>query len=224
MPSTKESHLWFIRVTAPHEFIETKLKIMKEWIDIKRMAIGFHIGNKTGKEHIHIALELLKAIQQQSINKRIKTLFGAKGADYSSKIWDGSNKVLSYLYHDEKGKVEYFKMELTPAEMEEVKRTHEVYKEIVSTAKAKASNRIPDRILEEIKEGGKQWSTRMIVKRILEGVAKDEWHPPGINMERLVQEIMIKQDPKSGIAALTDYYMRKFGDFEVTEGDFIVVE
>jgi len=107
MPSQASGSHWFIRITGPHEFIETKLKLMKEWIDIKRMAIGYHIGNKTGKEHIHIALELLKAIQQQSINKRIKTLFNVTGSDYSSKLWDGSNKVLSYLYHDEKGKVEY---------------------------------------------------------------------------------------------------------------------
>lgn len=210
MPGIKESAQWFIRITAPHTLLEAKVREMKEWIDIKRMAIGYHTGNRTGKEHIHIAIELLKALQQQSINKRVKKLFGVTGSDYSSKIWDGSHKVLSYLYHDEKGKVEYFKMELTPEELTEIQRTHEVYKEIVTTAKQKASNRIPERILEEIKEGGEKWSMRQIIRRILEGVNKDEWYPPGQMMERYVQEIMIKQNPEDAIPALTDYYVNRF--------------
>lgn len=210
MPSTKESHLWFLRITAPHSHNEAKLKLLKESVDVKRMAIGFHVGNKTKKEHIHIALELYKPVQQQSVNKRIKKLFEVKGADYSSKTWDGSHKVLSYLYHDESGKVEYFKMELTPDEMSEIQRTREVYKEIVQTAKAKAATRIPERILDEIKETGEVWTMRQIIRRILEGVNKNEWYPPGIQMERIVQEIRIKQDPETAIAELTDYYMERF--------------
>lgn len=174
------------------------------------MAIGFHTGSKTKKEHIHIALELIKSVQQQSINKRIKKLFEVSGSDYASKVWDGSHKVLSYLYHDEKGKVEFFKMELTDDEKSEIMRTHEVYKEIVQTAKAKASTRIPERILLEIEESGRVWTMAEIIRRILEGVNKDEWYPPGMHMERIVQEIRIKQDPETAISELTDYYVQRF--------------
>lgn len=210
MPSTKESAKWFIRVTGPHEHLTIKLNGVKEWIDLKRMAIGYHTGNRTGKEHIHIALELLKEVQQQTINKRMKKTFGVAGSDYSSKTWDGSNKAISYLYHDEKGRVDFFKMELTEEEKVEIQRTHEVYKEIVQTAKAKASTRIPERILEEIKESGEVWTMRKIITRILEGVNKSEWYPPGPQMERIVQEIRIKQDPETAIPELTQYYMDKF--------------
>lgn len=180
MPSTKESAQWFIRITAPHSHNESKLKVLKENIDVKRMAIGFHTGNKTKKEHIHIAIEFIKVVQQQTVNKRIKKLFEVGGADYSSKIWDGSHKVLSYLHHDEKGKVEYHNMELTPEQLAEIETTKEVYKDIVQTAKAKASNRIPERILEEIKESGDIWTMRQIIRRILTGVKDNEWYPPGI--------------------------------------------
>lgn len=210
MPGVKESDKWFIRITAPHTLIRPKVNELKEQIDIKRMAIGFHIGNRTGKEHIHIALEMLTTLQQQSINKRMRKLFGVSGADYSSKIWDGSHKVLSYLYHDEKGSVEYHKMDLTPAELEEIMKTRDVYKDIVTTAKQKAATRIPERILEEIKESGSPWTMRQIIKRIFIGVNKDEWYPPGSQMERYVQEILIKQNPEDAIPALTDYYIQRF--------------
>jgi len=206
MPSTKESAQWFIRITAPHSHLRAKVTELKGQIDIKRMAIGYHTGSKTNKEHVHIALEMLKAVQQQSINKRIKKLFEVSGADYSSKIWDGSHKVLSYLYHDESGTVEYFKMELTADEEAEIKRTHEVYKEIVQTAKARASTRIPERILIEIEESGEKWTIRRILTRILTGVHKNEWYPPGPQMERIVQEIRIKQDPETAIPELVEYY------------------
>lgn len=210
MPSTKESSQWFVRVTAPHSHNESKLKVLKESIDVKRMAIGFHTGNKTKKEHIHIAIEFHKSIQQQSVNKRIKKLFEVGGADYSSKMWDGSHKVLSYLYHDEKGRVEFHNMGLTSEELALIETTKEVYKDIVQTAKAKASNRIPDRILEEIKQLDEVWTMRQIITRILIGVRDDEWYPPGIQMERIVQEIRIKQDPDRAINDLTEYYMLKF--------------
>lgn len=210
MPSTKESSQWFIRVTAPHSHNETKLKLLKENIDVKRMAIGYHTGDKSKKEHVHIAIEFIKSVQQQTINKRIKLLFEVAGADYSSKVWDGSHKVLSYLYHDEKGKVEYHKMELTPEELALIDQTKDVYKDIVQTAKAKATNRIPDRILEEIKTSEHIWTMSQIIRRILVGVKDNEWYPPGMQMERIVQEIRIKQDPDREIDDLTNYYVDKF--------------
>jgi len=206
MPSTKTSTSWFIRITAPHSHLRTKVNELKENIDVVKMAIGYHTGSKTNKEHVHIALQLMTGLQQQSINKRIKKLFEVSGADYSSKIWDGSYKVLSYLYHDETGTVEYHKFDISPEQMAEIKRTHEVYKEIVQTAKAKASTRIPERILLEIEESGEKWHIRRILTRILTGVKNNEWYPPGPQMERIVQEIRIKQDPESAIPELVDYY------------------
>lgn len=213
MPSTKESSQWFIRITAPHTLLEPKVTILKESIDIEALAIGYHTGAKTAKEHIHIAIKLRKAIQQQSINKRIKTLFGVTGADYSSKIWDGSNKVISYLYHDEKGKVEFHNMKFTDEEMELIKRTHETYKDIVQNAKMKASNRIPDKIIEEIQESKRTLTSAEILTRILRGIANTEFRHPGDQlMIRYVQEIMIRQDPKRSIPKMTSYYLEKLGE------------
>lgn len=212
MPSTKESDKWFVRITAPHTLTEPKVLELKRSIDIDQMAIGYHMGVRTAKEHIHIAIKLRKSVQQQSINKRIKTLFGVTGADYSSKIWDGSTKVISYLYHDEKGKVDFHNMTFTDEEMANIKRVHETYKDIVSNAKLKASNRIPDKIIEEILEKGKTLNSGQIITRILKGIANSEFRHPGDQLLiRYVQEIQIRQDPERSIPRMRDYYLEKLG-------------
>lgn len=190
MPSVTKSTMWFVRITAPHEHCDTKLKIVKEWIDVSSMAIGYHIGEKTQKPHIHIALKMGKELQKQSVDVRFKTLFGVKGSDYSSKVWDGDHKVLSYLYHDKSGRVEFYKMELTESEKATIQTTSDVYAEIVKTAKAKASTRIPDRILEEM--GDTQWSEKQIITRIYQGVRSTEWYDPGHMLDRYVNEILLR--------------------------------
>lgn len=225
MPSTKQSDLWFARITAPHTLVQPKVQELKESIDIEKMAIGYHTGKRTAKEHIHIAIKLRKVVQQQSINKRLKTLFGVSGADYSSKIWDGSNKVISYLYHDDKGKVEFHNMEFTQIEIDEIKRVHETYKEIVNQAKTKASNRIPDQILDEIKESGKTWTTEQILTRILTGVSRGEIRHPGDQLIiRYTQEIQIRQNPKREINKFKNYYLTKMGVISDHPDDYVHME
>lgn len=211
MPHTKESTKWFIRITAPWEHIETKVKKVQEWIDLSGYAIGYHIGTKTGKAHAHIALAMLKSLQQQSINKRLKDVFGVKGADYSSKVWDGSLKAISYLQHDPSGKVEFHRWELSEAEKAEVQTLATVYSSIVEDAKDKASTRIPDRVLEAIEASGSTWSPTQIARHIYEGVREKKWYSPGQLMSRYVEEILVRQ--KGGeeyIDYLTDRFMEKW--------------
>lgn len=190
MSKQVKSTKWFVRITAPHEHCGVKLDEVKGWVDLVGYAVGYHVGAKTSKPHIHLALIMHSELQRQSIDVRLKKLFGVKGSDYSSKVWDGSHKALSYLYHDVSGKVEMFRMTLTKEEEEEIARTVSVYSDIVTTAKAKASTRIPDRILEEM--GSDQWSERQIIHRIYMGVRAREWYDPGHMIDRYVNEILLR--------------------------------
>lgn len=183
---------WFVRITAPWEHIESKYKLVREWIDHISSAIGYHHGTKTGKAHAHIVIQLRSELQKQSLDTRFKKLFDVKGSDYSSKMWDGSKKVISYLYHDPKGRVE-LNMPLSDEEIKEIESLRTVYDEIVTTAKAKASYKCVDVVLEAIKESGRTWKAREIVTYIFRGVRDGKWHPPGSMMERYVDEIRIKQ-------------------------------
>lgn len=211
MPSDAKSLNWFVRITAPWTLLEPKVAEVKSWIDVSGVAVGYHIGGKTKKEHVHIAVQMNKELQKQSIDVRFKKLFGVKGADYSSKIWDGSDKVLSYLYHDPKGKVEYYKLELSAERLDAIKKTADVYSDIVKTAKEKASTRIPDLCLEAIKASGEDWTDRKICRWIVTGIAEGRWYNPGTFMiEKYVQEVALRQNPKGVyVDYMVDEIMRR---------------
>lgn len=211
-----KSTKWFIRITAPWEHLEAKYKLMREWVDHTCSAIGYHIGSKTGKPHCHIVLEMRTELQKQSLDVRTKKLFGVKGADYTSKIWDGNKKAMSYLYHDKAGKVE-INMDLSEEDRNEIQRLVVVYDNIVSTAKAKASYKCVDVVLEAIKESGRCWTTREIARYIFSGVREGKWHPPGSMMARYVDEIRIKQgsdeDAAAAIDAMTSAFLSSYERF-----------
>jgi len=204
---------WFVRITAPWEHLEKKYKEVRAWIDHDVSAVGYHIGEKTAKPHCHIALKLRKELQKQSLDTRMKQLFGVKGCDYSSKIWDGSHKVLSYLYHDKGGKVEV-NMPLTDAQKDEIEKTATVYEEIVTQAKSKASNKMVDVILQEIAEAGRRYSDREIMTRIFEGVRTTQWHNPRGMLFGYVEEIVLRQgsiqEQMESQQAMVDYYMSRY--------------
>lgn len=204
-----KSKLWFIRITAPWEHIETKYTLLRGWIDYTESAIGYHIGAKTSKAHAHIAIKLTSELQKQSIDTRLKKLFDVKGSDYSSKLWDGNPKALSYLYHDKSGKVDIH-MSLSEEQKSEIQNLVTVYDEIVTTAKAKASYKCVDVVLDAIKESGRTWSSREIATYIFKGVRECKWHPPGSMMDRYVDEIRIKQGSDDESSGVVDAMVHNF--------------
>lgn len=206
-----KSTKWFIRVTAPWEHIEIKYKAMREWIDFNSSAIGYHIGSKTKKPHAHIALILNTDLQKQSVDVRCKKLFDVKGSDYSSKPWDGCKKALSYLYHDKAGKVD-MGIELSDEEKKEVESLVTVYNEIVTTAKAKASNRMVDYVLDAIKESGEIWSDRRIYEYMAKAIAEEKFHSVGqLRMECYLDDILLRQSKDAlYIESTVDHMADKF--------------
>lgn len=193
MPSVAKSKLWYIRITAPHEHITNKLKEVRGWIDYDADMAGFHIGGRTGKPHVHVALRLKSELQKQSIDARFKKLFDVKGADYSSKVWDGDNKALSYMYHDESGHVEN-NLGLSDAEVADLRRMNSIVQETVKIAKEKASYKIVDYVLEKIKESGIQWTAYEIGWCIQQAIYSGRFHEPGdFQLERYINEILCKQ-------------------------------
>lgn len=193
MPSVAKSNSWYIRITAPHEHIHNKLKDVRGWFDYIGDMSGFHIGGRTGKPHVHIALRLKTELQKQSLDARFKKLFDVKGADYSSKVWDGDNKALSYMYHDESGSVEN-RLGLSEAEVSDLQRMNSIVQETVKVAKEKASYKIVEYVLEKIKESGIQWTKYEIGWCIQQAIYSGRFHEPGdYQLERYINEILCKQ-------------------------------
>lgn len=207
MPQTASSSKWFFRVTLPHETTmtiwngnwDTRENIFKsrlaQW-DILRVIMVGHKGEKTEKEHFHALLELNEPIQQQSLNARIKLLFGVKGAQYSTKLWDGHMGIGagSYLFHDPEHTI-LFNFGFEDIEIQHFKECNEQVREIVLDKKQKASGRCVDRVLEEIqKEGGKCWTRKRIILRLLEDIHSGVMYEPGdFVLKKYAEEIYMKQ-------------------------------
>lgn len=197
MPSVAKSKMWYIRVTGPHEFLRQKLPTIQSWIDYSGMFVGLHNPDKDNENpHCHIALKIHSEIQKQSLDTRVKKLFDVSGAQYSSKVWDGDSRALSYMYHDEKAEI-INKLGLTDAELEELKRTNGLVQEQVELAKEKASHKILDYAVSKCNT---TMSRHEIGAVILRAVMDGLFHHPGpyrlVNYILEVELLLRKESPQ----------------------------
>ena len=193
MPSVTKSTQWFIRITAPWDHIRSKMIDVRQSIDFVGCMVGYHHGTKAGAPHAHIALRLRSELQKQSVDVRYKKLFGVDRQQYSSKVWDGNTKALSYLYHDPTGQVEdYFG--LSEEEIDKIKDLNTEIQKVVVENKKRASNKVVDYVLERIEESKEQWTRHDIADCILRAVAHGQFYEPGdFQLEKYLNEIELKQ-------------------------------
>lgn len=192
MPSVARSKSWYVRVTAPWEFLQQKMVVVCSWIDYEGYFAGYHIGEKTEKPHVHIALKLKSDLQKQSLDKRLKELFQVKGSDYSSKPWDGEEDALSYMYHDNKVEIDN-QLGLSNDAIERIKARNIQVQKIVAEAKEKASCKVVEYVLTKIHESGTFWNIRAIAYEIWKGVHSGQFYHPGPQYKRYIEEIYCKQ-------------------------------
>ena len=192
MPSVVRSKKWYVRVTAPWEFLREKMKVIKTWIDYVGYFAGFHIGEKTEKPHVHFALSLSSELQKQSFDKRLKDLFQVKGSDYSSKVWDEGEDALSYMYHDAKAEIDN-QLGLLPDAIERIKARNVQVQKIVAEAKEKASCKVVEYVLIQIRASGSFWQLHQIAYAIWQGVHSGQFYHPGPQYKRYIEEIYCKQ-------------------------------
>lgn len=186
--------MWYIRITAPWEHIENKVKEMKGWVDYTGSFIGYHTGDKTKKQHAHVALKISSELQKQSLDTRMKKLFGVERSDYSSKPWDGEDDALAYMYHDKEAKIDN-DLKLTAEQIESLKARNNDIQKIVAKAKEQASNRVVDHVLTKIREaGGESWTEYEIGYAIQKAIHQGLFYDPGdFVLERYINEILCKQ-------------------------------
>lgn len=185
MPSVAQSKMWYIRVTGSHEYLRPKINLMREWVDFSGMFVGLHhVDKEDSNPHCHIALKLHTNLQKQSLDTRVKKLFDVSGAQYSSKVWDGDSRALSYMYHDEKVEIFNF-LGLTDAEIAELKRTNEIVMAQVAVAKEKAGYKVIDYVLSKLSDGVTRYE---IFECILGAVEDGLFHHPGGLLNRYILE------------------------------------
>lgn len=215
MPSIARSNQWFIRITAPWEHIRSKLETIQGWIDFSGMMVGLHHGDKQGAPHGHIAIRLKSELQKQSIDSRCKKLFDVERQQYSSKLWDGNIKALSYLYHDPKGEV-INHMNLSDEEIKVIKTLNEDIQKVVQANKGRASHKVVDYVLEKAKSSDMVMTRWEIGECILKAVAEGQFYDPGdFVLERYINEIELKlnKDDKHNLQEVIASRLNRLSSF-----------
>jgi len=193
MPSVQKSDAWYIRITAPWEHIKSKCSGNMNRVDFSGSFIAYHIGEKTKKPHAHIALVLTSFLQKQSIDVWAKSLFGVKGSDYSNKPWDKNPQVLRYGFHDPQAEV-INNLGLSEETMERLRQESKVITSAVADAKGKASNRLPDYVLDNITASGNKMTPDEIGYAMFKAVYEGKFHnPSNFQYESYINEVMIRQ-------------------------------
>lgn len=150
MPSVSKNTSWFVRVTLSHASIKEKIPEMMQWLDLEKCIAVYHIGEKTEKEHAHIALTLVREIQKQSLDVRFKKLFGVKGAFYSSKEWDRDPKAIAYMFHEKDAPIACNKG-YTDDDITKFKDINDSVQKVVAVNRERAAVKLVDRLVEEFK-------------------------------------------------------------------------
>lgn len=97
-----KSNNWWIQLTADHEFLLSKYKDIKTWLDFSGAFVATHSGDtENPNPHIHMALQLKSNVQQQTIYARLVQLTGCVKNSNFVVPWDLSETVLRYCYHEQ---------------------------------------------------------------------------------------------------------------------------
>jgi len=192
------SYKWFVRVTYPHAECKQKMSMIQ--LQCKSLLVVTHIGDRTEKEHIHMAMELSNAITKQGLDVKLKKIFPVRGSDYSSKIWDGNDEACSYMFHDPNGEV-ICSHGHTPESIQSYIAMNAKVQKIVAINKEKAPGRKTDKVVQIFNHGkdgvpSKYDVAREFVKMIREG---EMYEPGDYKLKCMIEEVILKCTSEDGL-------------------------
>lgn len=191
MVKTDKSYKWFVRVDVSKDNAITNANTMLSWIDIKRLLMIHHMGDKNDNPHVHFVLELKSELQKQSLDTRLKKVFSIeKRSQYSSKVWDGGDEACSYMFHESNAPILCNK-DFTEDEIVRFRVLNESVQKVVEVNKQKASCRAPDRAVEYFKDCSP--SRRDVLELFIKWIRDGEMYEPGdFQMARYIEEVIVK--------------------------------
>jgi len=192
MPSTVKSSNWFVRVDGNHEFLTTKLKAI-DWIDVKTLLGFLHQGDTKENPHTHFVISLSSELQKQSFDKRIKVLFNiTKKSEYSSKVWDGGNEAIAYMFHEDTEPV--VNKGVLASTLVQAKEHNKVLQKVIAVNKEKTSGKLLDKILEKVdKDNTLEEIAEVALDLIYEGSV---YHPGDFKLKSVISDAYIKTRSK----------------------------
>lgn len=203
MGKSDRSFHWFVRVDVSKEAGIACAGMINSWIDLKRLLMLHHMGEKKDNPHVHFVIELSSEIQKQSFDTRIKKVFTVeKGSQYSSKVWDGKDECCSYMFHELDAPI-LFNKGFTEDEINRFKLLNESVQKVIEVNKERASTRLPDRALEHFRDQTPsryevmEWMCRQVRLGL-------SYEPGNGNLARFVEEVVNKLTPEENY----DWYVQ----------------
>jgi len=190
MPSVTRSDKWFVRITRSHEFCSTKLPAVLGWIDVSRVLAVAHKGEKTEKEHMHMALVMKSDLQKQSMDVRLKKLFEVQGHEYSSKPWDGKDEACAYMFH-EVGAPILAQLNYSVEDITRYKTINESVQAVVKINNERASFKLVDCLIQEFKDNP-DVTMMQIHRHALCVIRQGLYYHPGFNLKKYIEEAYVK--------------------------------
>jgi len=190
MPNIKASNAFFCRVSYQHSELQEPISALAAWVDMAKILVATHKGEKKENEHIHMVVELTTTIQKQSFDVRLKKLFNLAGGnkDFSTKIWDKSLDACSYLFHEPDAAI-VLNRGHSDDDIALYRRMNERVQEVIKSNKEAGANKSINRIIELV---GVDCTHDDILHAIYDDVRAGKMYHPGFRLVAMVEEIHIK--------------------------------
>jgi len=151
----------------------------------------YHTGQTKENPHCHIVLELTSELQKQTIDTRLKKLFIIeKKSQYSSKVWDGADSAISYMFH-EPNHIVIVNKGFTEEHLAKCKQLNESVQAVIQVNKDRAPGRAVNKVIEYF--NGERPTRKDIICKFLEMIREGEMYEPGnFQLEKYMEEVYLK--------------------------------
>lgn len=196
MGKADKSFNWFVRVDVDKLGGIACAGIMIQWIDLKRLLMVHHMGEKKDNPHVHFVIELKSELQKQSLDTRLKKVFTIeKRSQYSSKIWNGDDECCSYMFHEPNADILH-NQGFTEDEINRFRAINDSVQKVIAINKDKASCRAPERAVAHFADSspGRREVLEWFLNEIHEGLMYD---PGDFRLATYVEEVVNKCTAKA---------------------------
>jgi len=190
----------------------TATQLVEPWCN--KLLVVAHVGERNEREHVHLAAILPSLITKQTLDLKLQKIYGVKGPDYSSKVWDGSDNVLSYMFHEKHAPV-FSRKGYSDEDIKGYLEMNAKVQQVVEVNKQRAPGRKVDQAVEIFKLEEGLPSREAIGVHFIRMIRNGEMYEPGdFKLKQMIEEVIIKCLPDKDVdmyaeARVIDLFRRR---------------
>lgn len=179
-----------VRIDAIDGYLD-KIRML-ELVDEYKSIIGVkHMGKEKTNPHYHLVIKT--NVKQQALRVRFKKIFdqGKGNGHLSIKVWDGDEKAVSYLFHEDINSPLIIRKNVSDEYLSKAKQLCSEIKGKVEDAKERAAYKLEDIVFDYFK--GSRPDEREVAQRILlTAWRSDKYAPNDWLLKAMTGKIMFR--------------------------------